>query len=238
MTSTERAKAFISNKLKRTALIILPLAAAAVQAHAGVIFTLGSGSNPMQASGNATTNVTTPFSSSQILDGVNGISLFGAATYTANSSGLGSSGGSCANICGGFFTFGGGSGSFASDTLVTNYDFTVSDSNGNPLQWFLEVFINDSFSNSTSGSAANGSEVTGSLNITGLNGVALTSWDAELEVDFGGASFAQGDTLTVTIPGGASVDIGAATPEPGTGSLMAIAAAALAGFGAIRRRLS
>lgn len=237
MTSTERARAFIGNKLKRTALIILPLAAAAVQAHAGVIFTLGSGSNPMQASGNTTTSVTTPFSSTPILNGVDGISLFGAANYTVNFSGSGSNGiGSCQNVCGGFFTFGGGSGSFASDTLLTNYDFILSDSNGDPLVWFLSVQVNGS-SGSANGTVASGTEVTNSLTLSGLNGQTLESWNASLQVDFG-AGFSSGDTLTVTIPGGASVDIGAVTPEPGTGSLMAMAGAALAGFAAIRRRLS
>jgi len=239
MTSTDRAKAFISNKLKRTALIILPLAAAAVQAHAGVIFTLGSGGNPLQASGNATTSVTTPFSSTQILNGVNGISLFGAATYTVNFSG-GNSGGTCQSVCAGFFAFGGGlgSGSFASDTLLTNYDFTVSDSNGDALNWSLDVQVNGS-ENSTSGTAASGDEVTGGLTLSGLNGQTLESWSAELNVDFAGG-FNGGDTITVNIPGGASVDIGAlsSAPEPGTGALMAIAGAALAGLAAIRRRLA
>lgn len=238
MTSTERARAFISNKLKRTALIILPLAAATVQAHAGVIFTLSSGSNPMQASGNATTVTTTPLSSSQILNGVNGISLFGAATYTVGFSGAGVSGSTCSNVCGGFSVFGGGSGSFASDTLLTNYDFILSDSNGDALQWSLRVDVNSSTA-STSGIAASGDEVTGGITMSGLNGQTLSNWDASLQVDFlGGFNF--GDTITVNIPGGASVDIGASstTPEPGTGSLMAIAAAAFAGFAAIRRRLA
>jgi hypothetical protein len=237
MTSTERAKAFISNKLKRTALIILPLAAAAVQAHAGVIFTLNSGGNPMSASGSASTVTTTPFSSSQILNGVNGISLFGASTYTVSFSGLGASGSTCANVCGGFFVNGGGSGTFDSDTLLTNYDFILSDSNGAALQWSLQVDVNGSTA-STSGGAASGDEITGGITMSGLNGQTLDSWDAFLRVDFLGG-FNSGDTLTVNIPGGASVDIGASTtPEPGTGALMALAGAALAGVAAIRRRLS
>jgi hypothetical protein len=239
MTSTERARAFISNKLKRTALIILPLAAAAVQAHAGVIFTLGSGNGSMSASGNAATNVTTPFSSTQILNGVNGISLFGAATYTVNLSGGGTgapSGSFCQNVCGGFDAFGGGSGNFDADTLLTNYDFILSDNNGEAIQWSLFVQVNGS-QGQANGIVTSGTEVINSLTLTGLSGQALESWTAELEVDFQGGTFNPGDTLTVNIPGGASVDIGA-VPEPGTGALMAIAGAALAGFAAIRRRLA
>lgn len=238
MTSTERAKAFISNKLKRSALIILPLAAAAVQAHAGVFFTLGSGGNPMLASGSATTVTTTPFSSSQILNGVNGISLFGASTYTIGISGSGISGSTCSNVCGGFFVAGGGTGSFDSDTLLTNYDFILSDSNGSAINWSLDIVVNGSEA-FTSGVANNGDEVTGGITMSGLNGQGLENWSADLQVDFLGG-FNSGDTLTVNVPGGASVDIGAlsTTPEPGTGALMALAGAALAGVAAIRRRLS
>jgi hypothetical protein len=233
MTSTDRAKAFISSKLKRTALIILPLAAAAVQAHAGVIFSF-SGST-FSASGNATTP-TAFLSGAQILNGVNGISLSGNTVFTTTSAGSGGSF-ACAGICAGYNTFGGGSGTFDFDTILVQYDFILSDSNGSPLNWSLGVGING-INNSVGGTTlAGGDEETGSFTISGLQGATLSSWNSFLQIDFVN-NYNSGDTITLNIPAGASVDIGAAIPEPGTGSLMAIAGAALAGVAAMRRRLS
>src|ERR1700743_3361671 len=120
MTSTERAKSFLGKRLKQTALLILPLAAAAVQARADVTFSLTSGF--FIASGSATPSVITPFSSTPLNNGVNGISLSGDALFTAEpGSGGGSGNGGlagCGAVCAGFFAFGGVDGTFNSDSLL------------------------------------------------------------------------------------------------------------------------
>jgi hypothetical protein len=238
MTPNNRAKAFIRIKLKRAALIILPLAAVAVEAHASIIFTPPVGGQPFGANG-ATTNVTMSFSSAQIWNGVNGISLFGAAVYTSTTSGAGSNGSVvCQDVCAGFAASGVGSGTFDSSTLLTDFDFQVTDSNGAPLQWFTEVDLNG-YSGLTEGTTtAGGGEVTGSFSMFVPQGGTLTGWRAELLVGFGGP-FNIGDTITLNIPSGSSVDIGVSSvPEPGTGLLLAMACAGLAGAQSIRQRLS
>ena len=236
MTSTDRAKAFISNKLKKTALLILPLAAATVHAHGGVILSITSGF--MEASGSATTTINNPVGGTQLNNGVNGLSLFGGATFTSTTSGGGASGSACASLCAGLFAFGTGTGTYDAAPLI-NYDFTLTASNGQALNWDLIIYFNDfSVSSFSSGSVASGTEVSGNFLFNGMNGVSPTNWDVFLDVDFAGP-FTIGDTITMDIPAGASVDLGAsAVPEPGTASLIAVAGAALAGFGAIRRRLS
>jgi hypothetical protein len=209
------------------------LAAAAVQAHGGVIFSF-SGS-AFSASGNATTP-TSFLTGAQILNGVNGISLSGNTVFTTTSAGSGGSF-ACAAVCAGYQTFGNGSGTFDFDTVLVQYDIILSDSNGSPLVWSLGAGING-INNSVGGTTlAGGDEETGSFTISGLQGATLSSWTSFLQIDFGN-NYNSGDTITLNIPAGGSVDIGAAIPEPGTGSLMAIAGAALAGLGAIRRRLS
>jgi hypothetical protein len=143
-------------------------------------------------------------------------------------------------LCAGLFAFGTGSGTFDQDILLTNYDIILSDSNGLPLAWSLNLDLNSSsIFNGVSGTTGpGGSEITGSLVIPGLTGVTLSNWQLFFDVDFAGGSFNSGDTITVNIPGGSTVDIGASIPEPGTGWLLAIAGGMLAGVAAIRRRLS
>jgi hypothetical protein len=234
MSTSDRAKAFISNKLKRTALIILPLAAAAVQCHASVSFSLGSGF--LNASGSALTVVNSAFSGVPIPNGVNGIALAGGATFIASGSGTGAGGAAgCINLCAGFSADGSVSGSFDSDSLLVSYLFNLSASNSDSLDWFLFVFIGGETA-SANGTTASGGQVDDSFTFTGLNGLSLPAgWNVELEVNFHD-DYNSGDSITVDVPAGTTVDIGAvsATPEPGTAGLLAIAGAALIG---LRKRL-
>jgi hypothetical protein len=241
MSTSDRAKAFVSNKLKRTALIILPLAAAAFHCQAGAIFSLNNGSS-LNASGqgHATTQVNSPFTGVQISNGVNGISLFGGATYTATASGLGTDGTDlCHNICAGFTAFGDLTGNFNSDSILVNFLFNVADSNNDSLHWALTVEVDaprDFASNTATGIiAGGGGQVSGSFLVTGLQGLTPNSWFAELQVDFE-HNFANGATVTIDIPQGSTVDIGATSgvPEPGTGWLLASAGVAVFG---LRKRL-
>jgi hypothetical protein len=243
MSTSDRAKAFISNKLKRTALIILPLAAAAVHCQGGVIFSLDN-SSTLNASGqgHATTHVNSPLTGVPISNGVNGISLFGGATYTATASGLGTDGTDpCHNICAGFTAFGNVTGTFDSDSILVNFLFNVTDSNNDSLHWALDVNIDQSGTPdraehiATGVTAASGGQVSGSFLLTGLQGHTPSTWFAELEVDFQ-HSFANGATVTIDIPQGSSVDIGATSgvPEPGTGWLLASAGVTVFG---LRKRL-
>jgi hypothetical protein len=237
MTSTDRAKAFINSKLKRTALIILPLAAATVQAHAGVIFNPASGL--FLASGNASTNVVTEFSARPF---TNGITVSGVATYTSNTNlPNGNNDAPCANVCGGLFGEGPASGIFGPDPFPVSFDFILSDSNGLPIAWDIDIEFDaggQTFAVLRSGTSASGDETKGSQTFTGLNGRAAESWFVFFQASFVG-EFAKGDTITLNIPGNTSIDIGdasSAVPEPGTGMLLSIAGGALFGVRAIFRR--
>jgi hypothetical protein len=240
VTSLERARAFLSSKAKKTALIILPLAAAAVQAHAGTItFNFASGAGSFSTSG----GVVTPASSGLFATLFpTGISLYGDAVFTVTSSGGVGGGGPCTDACAGFFTFNTGSGTFPVDSLPVTYDFTLQASNGDPLNWNLNTCIlTTGFTcNSASGVTPSGGGVTpiiGNFNVSGLSGQVLQDWYVDLQVDFASnATFNTGDTITLGIPQGSSIDLGPLnqTPEPGTGWLLASAGVAFACF---RRKL-
>jgi len=224
MTSIERAKAFLSDKVKKTALVILPLAAATLSAHAGTItptFSLDSGSS-FNASGAAI-----PSSSSVgAFTFPGGISLFGSSIFTVTSSGFGT-GSSCGNICTGFYAFGSGAGVFPSDTLPVTYDFNATASNEDLMVWDVYACIESTNGESCNdvGGVTSGGEVTGSFDISGLNGATLQSWFAGLQVDFAsGWGYTSNDTITVDVPGVTSVDLGpASVPEPATGWMLATA---------------
>jgi hypothetical protein len=240
MIATERAKTFIRDRVKTTALLILPLAAAAVQAHAGSInpgptfaFTSGDFAGSDSASSTNSSLNWTIFT--------NGISLYGSTTFDLLTGGTGS-GATCGDICAGMSASGGGFGSFTSDSYPINFDFTLQDSNNDPLHWELDACINDSChsDSGTTGPADSTQTIESSFNITGVNGILLNSWSASLTVDFGaGSEYSAKDTIELDIPSGSSIDFGAPpvgppVPEPGTGWMLATAGAALACF---RRRL-
>ncbi len=235
MTSTERAKAFLRRKLKQTALIILPLAAAAVSAHASVTFSVTNGN--MQSSGvSATTASGSTFTASPINNGFNGLSIFGSATYIANTSGLGNQGvAECGSICGGFFADGTVDGTFDTDSTFVTFLFTPTASNGDSIDWDLLVNIGDA-SNSASGTVASGVTVNSNFLLTGLTANSLpTGWSAQLTVDFHDA-FAGGDSISLSIPSDSTVDIGVQNPAPEPASLLLIGPA-LGGLFLFRRRL-
>jgi hypothetical protein len=240
MITTERAIAFVRHKVKTTALVILPLAAAAVQAHAGSInpgptfaFTNGDFGASEIASSTTSSLSWTIFT--------NGISLYGGTTFDVLSGGTGS-GATCGDICAGMSASGGGFGSFTSDSYPINFDFTLQDSNNDPLHWEVDACINDNChsDSGTTGPADSTQAIDSSFNITGVNGILLNSWSASLTVDFGaGYGYSANDTISLDIPPDSSVDFGAApagppVPEPGTGWMLATAGAAL---GCFRRRI-
>lgn len=231
MTTSDRAKAFLASKIKRTALVILPLAAAAVQCHATVTFSSSTGS--FNGSGSfpnlPTTAVNTAYSFATVPSGVNGMTVAGGATFTANASGLGNSGGSfCGVMCAGLFATGSGAGTFDSDSLLVNYDFTLTSSNNDTIDWFLSVDIGGQ-QNSTFDVDPSGSEVTGSFLITGLLSVPSSfNWTIDLTTDLF-HNVTVGDQITLDIPLLTSIDVGAQTPvpEPSTAWLFSGAGAAL-----------
>src|SRR5579883_3499421 len=236
MTGLEKAKQFLKEKVGRTALVVLPLAVATVQAHAGVIV-LGSGS--FNASGFGA-SVSNPTPSNQSIpdngSGVTGLKFYGDVTFTAYS---GSSfayisghvtPGSCVYICGGLTANGTfDPSSYPNDVLVFNYKFSVSDNNGDTIYWSFnaDAFGSSFTSQTNSGSVASNSTVSGSIALGGLSGANITGWSTNREIDFG-SDYSAGDSLTLSIPQN-SVDIlgQAGTPEPSTFGLLGIGSAAL-----------
>lgn len=244
MTSIERAKAFLNDKVKKTALVILPLAAATIHAHAGTItnptFSYDPISSSFNASGGATPSTTTlngtPF--------VTGISLDGGLsgiTFTMVSGGV-ATGDACGNACAGFFASGSGAGVFPNDTLPVTYDFTLQASNGDPLVWTVGACISTTSGegcNSASGGIDSGGAATpvdGSFNISGLDGQTMTGWSAYLDADFAsGWGYSSNDTITITVLPDSSVDLGPvnSVPEPATGWMLVSAGGV---FALMRRR--
>jgi hypothetical protein len=239
LNSLDRAKAFLKGKVARTALTILPLAAAAIQAHAGVIL-LGSGGFNLSGSG---FSLSPGGASSQALPaagGITGIKFWGPSggiTITATSSG--------SNMCTSCYGLTAGFGVdpnnkvFTSDSLLTHFDFTVTDSNNLPIAWQVLTNLNTSggfFSNSLAGQTLpGGNSVNTSFLITGLTGQTLNSWNLSLDVAFVG-SYNSGSSITLTIPSN-SVDVGGVSgaPEPATWSLLVAGGGLLALF---RRKYS
>ncbi len=234
MTTSDRARAFLASKIKRTALVILPLAAAAVQCHATVTF--GSSTGSFNASGGSATpkptvSVNTPYSFATVSSGVDGMTVAGGATFTANAAGLGDSGhNACGVICGELAAAGSGSGIFDSDTLEVDYDFTLHSSTGNTLDWYLLVDVGGQ-QNTASSVSGDGQEVKGSFFLTGMQGVAASfNWNVDLFTDLFN-DVKSGNSITLDIPVLTSIDIGAqvppTTPEPGTWWLVSGAIGAL-----------
>jgi hypothetical protein len=236
MSKLERAKAFVANNLKRSALIIVPLAAVAIQCQASVTFSMDGGSI-LASGGGVSTVVNNKLAGVQLLNGVNGISLSGKGTFTASGSGLGNSGSfSCGAMCATFFAFGSVSGSFDSDSLLITYLINLSDNNNIPIDWSLDVVVAGKGTKVTGTTAAGGETLDASFLVTDLSEASLPSgWEATFLADFRN-NFNGGDSIVVDVPSGTTVDIGAvsATPEPGTAGLLAIAGAALVG---LRKRL-
>jgi hypothetical protein len=239
VTSIERAKQFLAGKAKTTALIILPLAAAAVQAHAGTItFSYSPGAGSFISSGLGSTITS-------FINGVpfpTGISLNGSGSFLMTVGGVGGGGSTCADLCAGPAAFDSGAGVFPVDSIPVTYDFSVQDSNNDPLAWEVRVCMftsgGGSACNSGAGVTPTKQTVTGGFNISGLLGKTLQFWSADLDVNFAANStFSANDTVDINVPADTSIDIGPLglpAPEPGTGWLMAGAAALLAGF---RKRL-
>jgi hypothetical protein len=236
MTTLDRAKAFVRNKALRTASAILLLAVAAVQAHAGLVPVTLTGSGGFAATGNELTLTTNPGANLLQLQEANGIvglkfwGSSGSAVFTAPGVGT--------NMC--LFCFGlsalgveADNQIFNSDSFFTHFDFTVSDNNGDAINWFVSTTLGNSTGprfGTLLGTVASGAEVNNGYSITGLTGSRLVDWSANLAVSFVG-SWNTGDTITLTIPQN-SFDLGSqapsGVPEPGTWSLLMAGGATVA----------
>ncbi len=139
-------------------------------------------------------------------------------------------------------------GVFTSPVLYTNYDFSLSDSNGDPIFWLVSseyllqigpsLFggeVVQSGETAPGGGMVSGSAPSNEGNNTDLTGLTLFGTQVvQLIVAFDG-SWNIGDTLTLTVPQG-SIDISGASnavPEPATGTLLLTGGVLLA---ALRKR--
>jgi hypothetical protein len=224
-------------------MVILPLAAAAIHANAAIV--LGVGNSFITPSGSGTVS-SGAFFSQQLptVGGITGLKFYGNWTTSATSSGGSGGSSACAfpGICAGLSVFGSvdpSNNTFDNDVFVTSFVFTLVSSNSDPVNWAVNTDLNTDgglFSNSANGTTdPGGGNVSGSFQITGLQGRTLNSWEAFLEFDFNGA-FTNGDTITIDLPQN-SLDLTGLdpTPEPATWGFMAAGIAALA---LMRRRRS
>lgn len=238
----------------RCIIISFLFAAAGTLVHADVIF-LGAGQFGAASNSDTQLVVTTdPGVSTEALAAVNGITglqLFGtdgdSAVFTAPNSGSG--------------MFINAYGLFASNdspvppgeiftapSVFTNFDFTLSDSNTDPIAWTVLtcIFASPTASGCSQASGttgAGGGAVSGSVPSNAQSGFDLTGetfigWESTLTVSFVG-SWSAGDTLILTVPQ-TSIDLTGAssTPEPTTAALAAAGAALLLTLFRFRRPLT
>lgn len=144
-----------------------------------------------------------------IFNNVIGVKGFGSTTLTVGEGGDG------------FFELyalmeGTGSGDdFATSEIPAEWQFTVTSSNANPVNWLLLFTVNgiDSEFNDDGTPLPGTEENDGLINVP--NGSALSTWSARLSLTWEGQ---EGDTLTLTIPQN-SIDINpggefTGVPEP------------------------
>jgi hypothetical protein len=222
----ERARGLMSRKpAVLGALVIVPLATAARTAEASVpTYVFGSGSvflnNP-----NSGGHIPVPGSLSGM--GNNPLTLFTNGTITMNP-GLYDGASSLDLLWSGslntvFFPVN-------ASTININYDFTIglTGTNGGHVNWTLNDNIGGQLLNAASASSVTGAstEVTGTL--SGVVASALSnSWTSELDLSWSG--FTGDAVLSITVPGGTSVDLSVApgVPEPASLSLLGMGAVAL-----------
>lgn len=224
MTSVERAKRLLQAKARTIALTVVPLASVigvSAPLHASTI-TLDPSSCSAIPSGSGVFMIT-PCSILQLptgSDGVTGIKLYGTASTTSTNEGflaLNMSTGGTASGSGGAI-------------IPVDYDFTLSDTSGNVMNWdvYFDIAGNNGATNA-SGQAtgtSTGGEITGSFSVNTSQIGDAFSYVLHVEAIMGAA---ENDTLTITVPQN-SIDVNpvpASAPEPSTMGLLASALASL-----------
>ncbi len=246
MTSLEKARKFLKDGVKRTALVVVPLAAAAVHANAGVIL---APSNPLpffQNQGGPTGDQVNVTNLSPVL-GFTGVKLSGTSVDNIFASG------------GGQYIYATASGGATGATgvplaAIINFTFTATSGagSGGGVYWDVQGFLGTSAGNYTGevfGQAPSPSNglITGSL-VLRLNGngtsvipqgTTITDWSLTVGLDvcsFNNAGCLANDSpnITLSIPSN-SIDLTAQTavPEPSTYVLMG---SGIAGFAFLRLR--
>jgi hypothetical protein len=210
MTSLQRAAAYLKKVGPKAVLAIVPLAAA-IPAHAGVVFNYSSGAWDQNALGQS------PFTGANSISGtplsgslIQGVSLGGAYNLFA-------SGGTIVLTAS---WFGDGTGStipFPSNSVTGFWNFNVTMSGAEQTIWDVTYNINGSPITADSGSfnGSGGINSGGSLPVT--SGANLTSWSTVLTLSWSG--FVSPMDVTVNGIGIQAEDV-ADVPEPSTFLLM------------------
>ncbi len=236
MSSIERAKSFMQRRARLIALTAVPLASlmAITPAKASVL--------PLQLdpSGNDTCSVSAPSgagflnggSACTVAQSAPGIKMYGNGTV--------SSGGSLLQVN---FAINGGTtnNGFISGQVPVSWDFAISDSADNNLNWSItigatitgvgtETVFTDTVTDVTPGTII-GNTLTNTLPL-----VQVTAYSLLFSVS--DPSAVAGESLTVTIPDGSTIDLDepAGVPEPGTFGLLGSALAALGSLAWWRKR--
>jgi len=224
MNPLQRAKSFVAGKATKIALLALPLAAltaiptaARATVLSGVNFGTGSCSVLIGAGSCSNTQTATQ-------GGLASANWIGVSSGLINSN---SSGGS------GFVELratGSAGGSFSSTvSLPVSWDFFINDTAADSIRWDLLFSVD---TNSTTFSvapfgfdtAAGISEIKGSANIPIISPQSVIGYTVQLTV---GKS--TNSSFTVTVPGGATLDLNPATVTPEPSGLL-LAAAGVAGL--------
>jgi hypothetical protein len=227
MTSVERAKRFFQTGARTLALTIVPLAAvtSVVTAVAPsldaspLILTPTTCDAIPSGSG---TFVITPCTTTQLAtgaDGVTGLKLYGTDSTTSESSGF---------LALNFTTQGSASGT--AGIVPVSYDFTLSDTFSNKMNWdvYFDVDGNLASANGQASGVSTGGTITGSFSVD-LSSIG-DAFQYVLHVEAIEDASAPSDTLTIDIPQN-SIDVNPATsavPEPAYLSFLGAAIASLA----------
>ncbi len=182
MTSLQRAAAYLKKLGPKAALAIVPLAAAAVPAQAGLIFDVTAGGYATDApEGSSTTWNTSPLTGS-LIQGVHNNGTF-VQTFTSGS-----------YITSTASASGGGTGVFPGNSLAVNWDFTLRDANEGIFlsSWSVTYNINGAPTLVASGSqwiTGTPVNIANSAAIAVPSGQPLTSWSASISLGYGNDDF-------------------------------------------------
>lgn len=228
MSTLEKARAFAKRSALSTAMTILPLAMAALNANAAAVtLTPDTYSPSVTVSGLFEEVSNFSFLPTSVGD-VDGQKLVGSGLFFTFLNGTSTQAVSSVTITG----QGTGSGTFTSDAVGVKWDFTLSeiglipcedpcliDLNGAPIDWTLDFNIGHSggtASFSTSGSGSG--QFTGSNQISGLSGISPQTWSIVLGVNYSGKTGVSIDipSNSLAIPG----PLTNAIPEPATMALV------------------
>lgn len=243
MSSIERAKSFMQRKARVIALTAVPLASLIAITPAKAITV-----TPLQLdpSGTDTCLVASAGGAGSLNGGSSctvGQSAPGIKLYGNGTASIGGSGGGLLGVNFGINS-GTTNGGVISGQVPISWDFVLSDSDSHNLNWSItlgatvtgvgtETVFTDSFTNVAPGT------IIGNALTNSLPAVQVTAYSLLFSVtDPNGLS---GESLTVTIPNGSTIDIDEATagvPEPGTFALLGFALAAFGSLAWWRRRIT